>query len=133
MGRYAYQQGRSTELLLADSDRSVAGSRRQGCFTYVVGLDIQGAFDSAALTQLVDTLEDYNIPGAIMAHLASRFIGNWLTRRNFRIKSGTTCGVVHSEPRIPSRGVPQGGLLSPQLWILHVNNVISRTRERSRD
>ena len=124
-GQYAYQQGRSTELLLGDLSRFVEDGLEVGWHTYVVGLDIQGAFDSASLGQLVKTLGEYGIPEVI-----KRFIAIWLTDRSFRIKMGTLEGVLYSEPREPSRGVPQGGVLSPLLWILHVNRVASRTQEK---
>ena len=107
-GQYAYQQGRSTELLLGDLDAFVEDSMTRGWHTYMVGLDIQGAFDSASLVQLVRTLREYSIPAVLV-----RFIGTWLTRRSFRVKLGTLKGVIYSRPREPSRGVPQGGVLSP--------------------
>ena len=47
--QYAYQRARSTELLLADLDRIDPTSRRGGWTTYMVGLLIAGAFDSAEL------------------------------------------------------------------------------------
>ena len=55
-GRYAYQKGRSTEILLADLDAFAEGNVKDGFSTYVVGLDIDGAFDSASLPGLVETL-----------------------------------------------------------------------------
>ena len=115
-GQYAYQQGRSAELLLSDPGNFAMGNKRRGWHTYVVGLDIQGAFDCASLTQLVAALKEYGIPERIR-----RFAGGWLAGRNFRIKLGTALGVVYSKPRRPSRGVPQEGVLSPLLWILRVN------------
>ena len=123
-GQYAYQQGRSTELLLGDLDSFVEEGKSNNWHTYVLGLDIQGAFDCASLTKLADSLKEYGIP-----EILRRFIGNWLTGRSFRIKLGTTDGVAYSRPRTPSRGVPQGGVLSPLLWILHVNKVIAETQK----
>ena len=67
-GQYAYQQGRSTELLLGDLDAFVENSIAEGRHTYVVGLDIQGAFDCASIVHLMDTPEEYGgtlgTPGA---------------------------------------------------------------------
>ena len=84
------------ELLPADLERSVPHRKGQGWITCVVGLDIRGAFDSASPAQLVDALREYSVPEPM-----SRFIENWLTGRSFRIKLGTTCGVVCRGPRTP--------------------------------
>ena len=54
-GQYAYQRARSTEVLLADLDRFVAERREDGWTTYMVGLDIAGAFDGAGLGELAET------------------------------------------------------------------------------
>ena len=60
--QYAYQKARSTELLLADLDRFVRQGRQAGRTTYMVGMDVAGAFDSASLPRLVETLRCYGIP-----------------------------------------------------------------------
>ena len=49
-GQYAYQQGSSTELQLGDLDSFVVANKACSRQTYVLGLDIQGAFDCASLT-----------------------------------------------------------------------------------
>ena len=88
----------------------------------MVGMDVAGAFDSASLPRLVETLRYYAIPDILC-----RFIGTWLTERSFTIKLSTPGGTVMGRPRRPTRGVPQGGVLSPLLWILHVNRVADET------
>ena len=103
----------------------VTESREKGWQTYVVGLDIQGAFDCASLGQLTETLAENPIP-----EIVRRFIGSWPVVQSFRIKLGATCGVVYRSPRSPTGGAPKGGALSLLLWILRVKKVNETTRER---
>ena len=60
--QYAYQRQRSTELLLADLDTFIGARTEEGKRCYVVGLDIEGAFDNADLVRILDTLEYYQVP-----------------------------------------------------------------------
>ena len=125
--QYAYQKARSTELLLEDLDRFVRKGKQEGWITYMVGMDVAGAFDSASLPRLVETLRYYAIPDILC-----RFIGTWLTERTFTIKMSTPEGTVMGKQCRPTRGVPQGGVLSPLLWILHVNRVAEETLKKLR-
>ena len=74
--RYAYRRARSTEVFLSDLDHFAPQNRKRGKYTYIVGLDAAGAFDSASLVQLVETLLFFGAP-----EVATRFLGSWLTRR----------------------------------------------------
>ena len=74
--QYAYQKARSTELLLEDLDRFARKGRKEGWITYMVGIDVAGAFDSASLPRIVETLRYYAAPD-----IMRRFIGTWLTER----------------------------------------------------
>ena len=89
-----------------------------------MGLDIAGAFDSAAHQKIIDSLVFYGIPTELC-----RFIGIWLTHRTFKMRLGTPIGTVYSKFKDPTKGVPQGGVLSPLLWLLHINRITIQTRE----
>ena len=60
--QYAYQRSRSTEVMLSDLDRFASENRAKKRYTYIVGLDIAGAFDSASLEKLTETLLYYRVP-----------------------------------------------------------------------
>ena len=124
---YAYQKARGAEFLLAHLERFATQGRQEGWMTYMVGLDVAGAFDSASLPRLVETLRVYATPGILR-----RFTGAWLTGRSPTIKMSTPGGAAMGSPCRPSRGVPQGGVPSPPLWILHVNRVSGETLRRLR-
>ena len=110
-------------MLLSDRDRFVSGNVRAQKTTYVVGLDVAGAFDSASLIKLVGTLLYYEVPTP-----TSRLIGTWLTRRFFRVKLRSPLETALSGDYAPTRGVPQGGVLYPLLWLLHVNRIAEGAR-----
>ena len=116
--QYAYQRARSTEILLADLDHFVTTSRNKNKTVYLMGLDIAGAFDSAAHQKIIDSLEYFAVPVELQ-----RFIGIWLTQRNFRMRLATPIGTVYSKRKGPTKGVPQGGVLSPLLWLLHIDRL----------
>ena len=116
--QYAYEQNRIPDILLGDLDGVVGNNSRDGFVTYVVGLDIDGAFDSASVPKLVGALTDFGISEIII-----RFVGLWLTRWSFRIKVGAQVGAMLSKPRGPTRGAPQGGVLSPLPWIVRIIEV----------
>ena len=54
--QYAYRRARSTELLLRYLYHFVTTNRANQKLTYLVGLDIFGAFDNASHTKLVEPL-----------------------------------------------------------------------------
>ena len=103
--QYAYQRLRSTEITPSDLDRFASTDRARGNFVYVVGLDVAGAFDSASLTKLTETLRYNRAP-----ELLTRFIGTWLTNRVFRVRLATPVGTAFSEYHYPSMGGPAGGV-----------------------
>ena len=70
---------------------------------------------------MLEALEYYRAPMA-----ARRFVGYWVTTRSFRLHL--------SRPYHQNRGIPQGGVLSPLMWLLLVNRVPEEiTREMSRE
>merc|ERR1712113_557311 len=82
--QYAYQRVRSTETLLSDLDWFVGKNRREDKITYIAGLDIEGAFDSAGHLKLIDSLMEIGVPEILV-----RFIGEWLTQGTFRVRLGS--------------------------------------------
>ena len=105
---YAYQRKRSAEVLLADLDSFIQNGANDGQVLCLMGLDIQGAFDNADLNQVITELRSMAVPEILV-----RFIGNWMTIRTFRVRLLAPTGQYLSSQYAQSRGVPQGGALSP--------------------
>ena len=96
-----------TELPHFAADRATEGN-----YIHMFSLDVDGAFDSAQSLQRT----------GVDKHLL-RFTAIWLTRRTFRVRLRTSAGTSYRKPRKISQGLPQGGVLSPLLWLLIFNNV----------
>ena len=85
-----------------------------GDHIYVASLDIKGAFDTVPHEGLSNTLQRID-----MDPHCRRFVDNWIGSRRFRVRLLTPMGKTLSTPREITRGLPQGGILSPLLWVLH--------------
>ena len=55
--QFAYRRQRSTERLLAELDGYVQDAPNAGQATYMVGLDMEGAFDHADIARLMEELK----------------------------------------------------------------------------
>ena len=119
----------STELLLAATKSLFHDKATDGKMIYVSGLDIEGAFDNANLTSLMGSLQEHRAEPLI-----ARFVGNRLTARSFRVHLLARTRQHYSKPYIQNKGIPQGGVLSPLMWLLLIsqipNNVGGWQREK---
>jgi len=78
-------------------------------------LDIEGAFNNVTPTPITGALTELGIERPIVG-----LIHTMLTSRVVY----STVGLAHSTRNV-SRGTPQGGLLSPLLWVIVVNKLLS--------
>ena len=78
--QYALWRTRSAELSLADLDSFVDGRLNNGRMAYLVGRDIEGAFDNADLPTFMRPRNEHGEQGTI-----TRFVGNLFAARTFRI------------------------------------------------
>jgi len=77
-------------------------------------LDIEGAFNNVTPTAITGALTELSIERPIVG-----LIHTMLTSRVVH----STKGSAHSTRNV-SRGTPQGGVLSPLLWVLVVNKLL---------
>jgi hypothetical protein len=110
---FADREGRSTETAL---HHLVCRVERQleikECATGAF-LDIEGAFDSTSIDTIKQAMNRHDVPEALVD-----WIENMLAGRRIVVYHGVT--VVEGTP---DRGCPQGGVLSPLLWCLVVNDL----------
>ena len=86
----------------------------QVCVSY----DIAAAFDSVSHHQLVKALPEFGID-----QHTRRLIHNCLRNRTFQVKYRAASGDFKGDPASISAGLPQGGVLSPLLWITFFNEI----------
>ena len=95
---------------------------RQGSNPYLCFYDIEKAFDSIEFPILLQHMYDAGINGKCW-----RVIKNWYSQSTVRIRSN---GLV-SDPFVVGRGVKQGSVLSPSLFLIVINSLIGRLRDKN--
>jgi hypothetical protein len=117
---YAYTEGTSTETALHHLVGRAEG--QLGAKEYATGalLGTEGAFDSTTNIAIKQAMIRHEIPEALVD-----WIEYMLAGRNLNIyhRKRTTEGT-------PDRGCPQGGVLSPLLWCLVVNDLLEDSQRQ---
>ena len=114
ISQHTYQAGRSVETALHHLVGVVEGALERKRSVLSVFLDIEGAFDNTSLDAISRALDSFKVEDSIR-----RWIRNMLrTRAVMASWEGTTIRAR------ADRGCPQGGVLSPLLWTLVVDELL---------
>ncbi|XP_050339722.1 uncharacterized protein LOC126766064 [Bactrocera neohumeralis] len=112
--QHAYRAGRSTNTALYQLTSEIQSSLDTGEVTLCAFLDIEGAFDNASHGSVARALEKRNV-----APTVRRWIEAVLRTRIAETTSGGTTIRLGT-----TKGCPQGGVLSPLLWSLVVDELL---------
>ena len=112
--QHAYMPGRSTETALLQVTKFINKAKEKDTMVLGAFLDIEGAFDNTRCSSIMSSLENYSSPNFINA-----IIKKMLLERNVVLKFDE-----HSIKRKVIKGCPQGGVLSPLLWNIVVDELI---------
>lgn len=121
--QFAFQAGKSTESALHILTDKVEYSLAQKEYAVCTFLDIEGAFDSVSFYAVEKALSASNVDRAVRRWIIKLLCSRQITYDNQGAK--TTI--------IPTKGTPQGGVLSPTLWILVMDELLSRLRREGFD
>ena len=113
--QHAFRKGRSTESALSDTVDHLEHSTLNGGVAVAVFLDIEGAFDNLLPDGIVRSLEHRHTPAHLVEWLRKYLASRYVTV-DYRQAHAT---------RKLVKGTPQGGVLSPILWNLAFDEVLS--------
>lgn len=110
-----FRKGRSTTTALLDVTDTILCDQDQGMGTLLVLLDFSRAFDSLNLNLLLSKLNYYGFDSE-----ALRWFNSYLSHRCQCVKLNLSDGSTLTSDIVPvRRGVPQGSILGPLLFILY--------------
>jgi ribonuclease HI len=117
--QHAFRKGRSTDSALSYTVDLIEKSVLRGQYVLGIFLDIEGAFDNLSLRSVERSLQDHDVPDPIIKWYM-HYMHNRVATADLR---GT------STSRLLSRGTPQGGVLSPLMWNMAFDSLLSKFDE----
>lgn len=112
--QHAYSSGKSTESALHSVVAKIEETLQDKGICLGTFIDIEGAFDKTHYTSIGGALKRHGVHTALV-----NWITNMLNKRYVRFAGDTQVAEV-------VRGCPQGGVLSPLLWNLVINDLITK-------
>ena len=112
--QHAYQKGKSTETALHEVVHHIESSLQYKEFTLCGSLDIEGAFNNLSVESIVSSLHQAGVKPRIIDWIEKLLKNRIIVAEWGHIKAS----------RKVTRGTPQGGVLSPLLWILAINPLL---------
>ena len=114
--QHAFRKGKSTDTCLSEVVDNIESSILRNQYALGVFFDIEGAFDNVMTSKVLKGLNDKGVPQNII-----KWYGQYLSNRSVTISLGNT-----TKSRLLTRGTPQGGILSPLVWNVVFDSLLTR-------
>ena len=113
--QFGFRPKHSCEMLLVELLGAINTQHARGNHSILSSLDLRKAYDSVRLGKMLRRAADFGFPPDIL-----RWLRCWLYKRRLRARVYGPRGRISSKDQPVTRGLPQGGVLSPFLWIVFV-------------
>lgn len=120
IAQHAYLKGRSVESALHEVVGTVERSLKEKEYTLGAFLDIEGAFNNVKTESIREALED---------HKVDEIISSWLIGMLESRQISSEVGEIKTKKRT-TRGTPQGGVISPLLWLMVISRILRKLRNK---
>lgn len=112
--QHAYVKGRSVDTALHEVVHNIEESFDKKMYTLAVCIDIEGAFNNVRIDTLIQSLDQFQVDRALRDWINHMLRNRWIN-----------CGShnVNIRDRV-AQGTPQGGILSPLLWVTTINSLL---------
>lgn len=119
-----FRKFRSTTTALIDVVDNMLASQDAGNVSVLTLLDFSRAFDTINLSLLIAKLEYYGFSADSL-----KWITSYLSERTQYVELRDSTGwSAASAPKLLSRGVPQGSILGPILFIIYTADIVNSIR-----